>query len=384
MFVDGRKDVFSEIKHTISKDDRVLWMHAASLGEFEQGLPVLEKIEIAYSDYKILITFFSPSGYEIKKDTPVADLVTYLPLDTKKNAQEFIRLAKPKLAIFVKYEIWPNYLHALQHQHIPVLLISARFKKNQIYFKSYGFLMRKALKHITHFFVQDDNSKVLLESIGLKNSTVSGDTRFDRVSEILKRDNSLLFMDRFKQNYMCFVAGSTWPEDEEILINYINASSQHLKYVIAPHNIKLEHINKLKSSITKKTLLYSEIEDKELHDFEVLIIDIIGLLTKIYSYADIAYVGGGFATGLHNTLEPAVFGIPVLIGPNYSGFKEAEELVEKKGILVIYDTKDFETTLNDLIEDKNYLRKIGGINTSYVSANKGASIQIEDHIRTLL
>lgn len=372
------------MKKTISKSDDVIWVHVASLGEFEQGLPIIEKLRTEYSSYKILVTFFSPSGYEVKKNTNMADVVTYLPMDTRENATLFLEIARPKLAIFIKYEIWPNYLKLLHERQIPTFLVSAIFKKNQIYFKSYGQFMRKALRQFDHYFVQDNRSKELLESISIKNISVSGDTRFDRVSNILTRNNSLAFMDDFKKDCLCLVAGSTWPEDETILVDYINSSSETLKYVLAPHNINPDQIKSLKNSISKNALLYSEIEEKNLTDYDVLIVDTIGLLTKIYSYADMAYVGGGFHSGLHNTLEPAAFGIPILIGPNYFGFKEAEDLVLKNGILVVQSKVDFTTTLNRLLIEALYREKTGKINGDFVMENTGASIQIMGYIRKLL
>ena len=380
----GRKLVFSTLKNAISKTDKVIWVHVASLGEFEQGLPIIEKLKIEYPSYKILVTFFSPSGYEVKKNTAAADIVTYLPMDTKANVQRFLALTRPTLAIFVKYEIWPNYLRALKEKGISTILVSAIFKKDQIYFKPYGGFMRTALSAFSHFFVQDLSSKKLLEAIHFKNVTIGGDTRFDRVSEILERDNALSFMDRFKENRPCLVAGSTWPEDESILVDFINTTTKSLKYVLAPHTIKSEQIDALKKSISKPTILYSEIENQNLDEFDVLIVDTIGVLTKIYSYADIAYVGGGFATGLHNTLEPAVFGIPVIIGPNYKGFKEAEDLTIKGGLLVVKSKGDFTSILDRLLDEPEFTKKTGQINSSYISENKGASIQIIDYIRTLL
>lgn len=384
LFVQGRKNVFPTLEKAISKSDDVIWVHVASLGEFEQGLPIIEKLRSEYPSFKILVTFFSPSGYEVKKNTTVADVVTYLPMDTAKNAARFIRLVHPKLAIFVKYEIWPNYLRKLREQQIPALLVSAIFKKDQIYFKGYGGFMRKALQTFSHIFLQDEPSKRLLESIQIKNTSVSGDTRLDRVSEILERDNQLPFMEHFKKDRLCFVAGSTWPEDETVLIDYINNAPKNLKYVLAPHKIKKDHILGLAGALLKKTVLYSKIDETTTGAFEVLILDHIGLLTKIYSYADFAYVGGGFATGLHNTLEPAVFGIPVIIGPNYQGFKEAEELVAQKGVLPINDSWQFGELMKKLLENDDYRSKTGAINALYISKNKGASIQIMNFIRTLL
>lgn len=384
LFMDGRKDVFRLLESKLPKEDRVLWVHTASLGEFEQGLPIIERLRNGYPSYKIVVTFFSPSGYEVKKNSRTADLIIYLPLDTRKNAQKFIALINPKLAIFVKYEIWPNYMKVLAQNKIPVILISALFKKEQIYFKGYGGFMRKALAAFSHIFVQDSRSVDLLQQIGIIQTSLGGDTRFDRVMEILERDNRLKFMEDFKNNCPVLVAGSTWPEDEEILVPQINTSASNLKYVLAPHNIKSEHIGKLRASIHKKTILYSEIGNNTLSDYEVLIVDTIGILTKIYSYAHTAYVGGGFATGLHNTLEPAVFGIPVIIGPRYHGFKEAEDLVALGGILVTTSIAEYGNLLQNLLEDKDYMEKVGAINRNYVLENKGASLQIMEYIRTVL
>ncbi len=384
LFVDGRKETFGFLEGAITKNNSVIWMHAASLGEFEQGLPIIEKLKTEYPSYKIVVTFFSPSGYEVKKNTTVADVVTYLPFDTKQNVKRFISAVNPKLAIFVKYEVWPNFLNELKRKQIPTILVSAIFKKNQIYFKSYGGFMRKSLSTFTHLFVQDDSSKRLLETIQIKNVRISGDTRLDRVSEIVHRDNTLSFMNNFKKDRLCLVAGSTWPEDEAILVDYINTAPKNIKFVLAPHTIKTDKILNLEGVISKKTMCFSKIDEKTISDCEVLIVDNIGILTKIYSYADIAYVGGGFATGLHNTLEPAVFGVPVIIGPNYDGFKEVEELVAQKGILPITDISGFNALMKKLLQDTEFLKRTGVINEAYVSKNKGASIQIIDYIRTLL
>ena len=384
LFVSGRKETFSLLSHQISKNDKVVWVHVASLGEFEQGLPLIEKLRAEYTSHKILVTFFSPSGYEVKKNTSAADVVAYLPLDTRKNASRFLDGVRPELAIFVKYEIWPNYLRELQKRKIPAILVSALFKKEQIYFKGYGGFMRKTLRRFDHFFVQDVASQALLTSINIKNTSVSGDTRLDRVSEILDGDNRLDFMQAFKKDRLCLVAGSTWPDDESILIDYINHAPRNLKYILAPHTIKKDKILGLAGAITKKKVLYSNIDVTTISDYDVLIVDTIGLLTKIYSYADIAYVGGGFATGLHNTLEPAVFGIPVIIGPDYTGFKEAEDLVAQKGILPIADQWSFGELMKKMLDNPEFRKKTGAINAGYIAKNKGASIQIMAYIRTLL
>ncbi len=384
LFVSGRKETFSVLQEKIAKNDQIIWIHAASLGEYEQGLPVLENLKTDYPNHKILLTFFSPSGYEIKKNSAPADVVAYLPMDSHSNAKRFLDLTHPSIAIFIKYEVWPNQLKELEKRKIPVLLISALFSKRQIFFKSYGGFMRKSLKTFNHFFVQDENSKKLLASIDLKNVTVSGDTRFDRVSEILNRDNRLDFMDVFKQNKTCFVAGSTWPEDEKILIAFINSCTETIKFVLAPHTMKTTQLDKLVQSISKPVMKYSELGTIDVSTVDVLIIDTIGLLTKVYSYADIAYVGGGFATGLHNTLEPAVFGIPVIIGPQYQGFKEAKELVEEKGIHPIDNSDSFGKIMSRFLNEPSFLAKTGQINTSYIKTKQGASKQIMEHIHSIL
>ena len=384
LFMEGRKGVFAFLQGKLDKEDHVIWVHTASLGEFEQGLPITERLGKAYPSHKILVTFFSPSGYEVKKNSPAADLITYLPLDTIKNAERFIDLVNPKLAIFVKYEIWPNYLGVLARRKIPTILVSALFKRDQIFFKGYGGFMARALRGFSHIFVQNSDSVKLLQGIGITNVSIGGDTRFDRVSEILERDNHLPFMDEFVNGSPILVAGSTWPEDEEILVSQINDSPPTLKYVLAPHNIKLAHIEKLRKSIQKRTILYSESGHRNLGDYQILIIDTIGLLTKIYSYANIAYVGGGFATGLHNTLEPAVFGVPVIIGPDYKGFKEAEDLVGLGGALVVRSKSEYSDLIKKLLGEKTLMTRIGDLNRTYVSDNKGASTQVMEYIRGLL
>ncbi|AKA35466.1 3-deoxy-D-manno-octulosonic acid transferase [Flagellimonas lutaonensis] len=384
LFVSGRKDLFKTLQSKIKSADKTIWIHVASLGEFEQGLPVLQAIKSTYSDHKLVLTFFSPSGYEVKKNTPAADVVCYLPFDTRANADRFLKIVQPELALLVKYEIWPNYLEGLRKRAVPTLLISALFSEHQVYFKPWGGYMRNKLGAFSHFFVQDQNSKKLLSTIGFDNATVSGDTRFDRVAEILKRDNTLDFMEAFCTDAPCFVAGSTWPEDEALLVDFINSSDKTVKYVIAPHDIKEAHIQKLISSIEKSTVRYSEIGQKDVSQYEVLVIDTIGLLTKIYSYASFAYVGGGFATGLHNTLEPAAFGIPVIIGPAYKGFKEAEELVDQGGIISVGSAKEFFNVANHFLMDTDSVLKTGQINSLYIKENVGATETIVRHIKTLL
>ena len=384
LFVNGRKQTFSILENALSLADQTIWMHVASLGEYEQGLPLLEKLKAKYPNHKLLLTFFSPSGYEVKKGKTPADVVVYLPMDTLKNAKGFLDMAKPKFAIFIKYDIWPNYLHELQKRGISTLLVSGVFSKKQVYFKWYGGFMRKSLHTFSHFFVQEDHSKELLKSIGLQNVTVSGDTRFDRVNAILERDNTLDFMEGFKGDSLCFVAGSTWPEDERILVKYINGSTTGIKFVLAPHNIKTAHIENLKTSIDQKVLCYSELTTHTIAHVDVLIVDTIGLLTKIYSYADLTYVGGGFATGLHNTLEPAVFGVPVIFGPKYHNFKEAADLVNLKGGLSVKDQNEFDTTMERLLNDPELAIQIGNGNIQYIQRKIGATNTIMQYIGNLI
>lgn len=383
-FTQGRKTTFEQLQNAIKEEDKTIWMHVASLGEFEQGLPILDELRSAYAAHIIVLTFFSPSGYEVKKNTSSADVVTYLPMDTGSNAKKFLDIVKPEIALFVKYEIWPNYLYALQQRKIPTFLISAIFRKNQIYFKWYGGFMRRALEPFNQFFVQNTRSKELLQSIGFENIHISGDTRFDRVGKILSTNASLDFMEQFKGQQLCIVSGSTWPQDEEILVDFTNASSKNTKFVIAPHDIKPKHIQKLKSSIDKKTVLFSEREKTSIQNAAVLIIDTVGLLTKIYSYADIAYVGGGFATGLHNTLEPAVYGIPVLIGPDYEGFQEVEDLVGLGGVMAIKNSKEFNERMQDLLEDAVERKHLGKVNSDYIDKNRGATTKVIAYIKDFL
>ncbi|GMN06080.1 glycosyltransferase N-terminal domain-containing protein [Croceitalea sp. MTPC5] len=384
LFVRGRQRTFSILETHLERNQKTIWMHAASLGEYEQGLPLLERLKQTYTNHNLVLSFFSPSGYEVKKNKTPADVVVYLPMDSAGNAKRFVDLVKPDLAIFIKYEIWPNYLHELNKGKVPTLLVSAIFSKRQVYFKPFGSFMRKSLKNISHFFVQDENSKTLLNSIGFSNTTVSGDTRFDRVSKILEADNRLDIMDDFVNNEFCLVVGSSWPEDEAVITPYINEAPNTIKFVIAPHNIKTNHIQKLETSIKKKVVRYSSKNVSSLKEAHVLIVDTIGLLTKIYSYANVAYVGGGFATGLHNTLEPAVFGIPVIIGPKYSGFKEAEDLIMKKGILSIETNEEFKKTLDYFFTDPKALRQVGSINHNYIKSKLGATELVLNYINSLI
>ena len=386
LFVDGRKDVFSTLQSKISPTDKTIWFHAASLGEYEQGLPVIEKIKTQYPTHKVIISFFSPSGYEVRKNNTVADVTVYLPLDTKSNAKEFIKLAHPEMTFFIKYEFWPNYLNELKRQNIKTYLISGIFRENQLFFKWYGSFYRKALKTFDYFFVQNEKSKNLIQSIGFTNVKVSGDTRFDRVVAILERNNSLDFIEEFKDNKTTIVIGSSWPKDESLLINYINNSSENVKFIIAPHNIKQEQIDSLYKQIQISKFKYSDysiekLRKPNLKNYQVFIIDTIGILTKIYSYGDIAYVGGGFGNpGVHNILEPATFGLPIVIGPNYSHFAEATALVNLEGCISIQNQIQLNEAFDLLLQNKDERLEKGHICSTFVQMNKGATDKIINHL----
>lgn len=371
LFVEGRKDVFFYLKEKIDVNEQYIWFHTASLGEFEQGLPVMKELR---KKNKIIVTFFSPSGYEIRKNSKDVDVVVYLPLDTPENARRFIEVIRPKTAIFVKYDFWYHYLSELKKNQIPTYLISGNFRENQIFFKSYGGMMRDCLRCFSHFFVQNEKSKLLLQSIGFENVMVSGDTRFDRVLEILDRDNSLDFIETFKNNSTCVVFGSSWEEDEEIYLSYVNNSTGNIKFIIAPHNINPEKIHFFKQKISKKIVFFSERQGKNLSDFDVFIIDTIGILTKVYSYADIAYVGGGMGkSGLHNVLEPAVFGIPVVIGKNYEKFNEAKALVGRGGVVSITSEEEFKQIMDLLISVPEKQEEMGKVNKDFIRESQGAT-----------
>ena len=379
LFVDGRKQSFAVLENKIDKNQEFIWFHVASLGEYEQGLPVMEEIKAKYPGYKLLLTFFSPSGFEIRKNNKIADITIYLPLDTKQNVKRFLDIVQPKMVFFIKYEFWPNYLFELKNRNIPTYLISGIFRKNQLFFKWYGGFYRKALQSFDHFFVQNNVSAQLLKSINFNNSTVNGDTRFDRVAQIVERVQPLDFIAEFKNNTTTIVIGSSWIDDENVYLPYLN-NSKDIKFIIAPHNIKEEEITRLISKIDKKTVRFSNYKNEDLKDANVFIIDTIGILTQIYAYADIAYVGGAFKTGLHNILEPATYGTPVVIGPKYSKFQEAKDLVALGSCLVVNNTEELSTIFNRLINDVNFRNELGTKNREFILKNKNATKVIMDFI----
>tara|TARA_R110000868_G_scaffold220257_3_gene471430 strand:+ start:34704 stop:35915 length:1212 start_codon:yes stop_codon:yes gene_type:complete len=372
--VQGRSETFKMLEGALNLKDKTLWFHCASLGEYEQGLPVFRALKTKYPTYKIVLSFFSPSGFEIRKQSPIADVVVYLPIDTKGNAKRFLNIVHPELTVFVKYDIWPNYLNELKARRSRAILISALFRKNQSYFNFYGAPLREALFAFEHIFTQNEVSKTLLESIGYNKVTISGDTRFDRVSDQLQQNNTLDFIESFKQDKLCVVAGSTWPEDDDLFIDFINSEAlKDIKFIIAPHTIKFAQIKSFQEKLKTKTILYSQKDKHAVSSAQVFIIDTIGLLSKIYSYADIAYVGGAMGhTGLHNTLEPAVFGVPIIIGNNHSKFPEAKAMIDNLGMFAVSNQQEFKSTINLLITDEQKRISSGNNNLEYINKNKGA------------
>lgn len=379
-WLNGRQHWQSRMRQAGIGSQPVVWIHAASLGEFEQGRPVLEAIRATWPSYKILLTFFSPSGYEVRKDYKGADFVYYLPLDTQRNARELLDIVQPALAIFIKYEFWYHYLTALHTRNIPTLLVSGIFRKDQVFFKGHGGMFRQLLQQLTHIFVQNDISLQLLQSIGLKNSSISGDTRFDRVFALLSEHTSLPVIESFAAGSRLVVAGSTWPEDEKVLSGWWKEkAASDVKLIIAPHEIHDGHIQAI-IALFPEAVKYSAW--KAGTTANVLIIDNIGMLTALYRYATIAYVGGGLAKGgIHNILEPAVYSKPVIIGPEFRKYFEAVELVAAGGALVVQNDDDLREVMEMLFRDKEAYAQTAAIAGNYVAANTGATQKVLHYIQ---
>ena len=382
-FVTGRKQIFQKIKESIRHNKApIIWVHCASLGEFEQGRPVIEAIKKEYNHYKIFLTFFSPSGYLVRKGYSNADYVFYLPLDTASNARRFIGAIKPHLAIFIKYEFWYHYSRILKKQQIPLISISSIFRKNQVFFKRTGSFFRRTLRHFTHFFLQNDESVKLLHSIDIYRCSRSGDTRFDRVREIRDRKDDIEVARKFKGDQRVFVIGSCWAEDLEVLIPFINENK--LKFIVAPHEISDAMLENLERSLAVKWILYSQAANKNLEDYSVLIIDNVGMLSQLYRYGEFAYVGGAFGKGLHNILEAACHGIPVLFGnKNYQKFQEAVDLINRAGAFEIADYPDLKAKYELLNVPQSFLLACE-VCRQYVDHNVGATEKIMQYCRTVL
>lgn len=368
----GHWVVYELLRQQKEEGAKYIWFHAASLGEFEQGRPIIEKIRARYPEYKILLTFFSPSGYEVRKNYQGADIVCYLPLDKPRNVNKFLDIIQPCMAFFIKYEFWKNYLDELHKRGIPTYSVSSIFRKEQIFFKWYGGTYRKALTNFDCLFVQNETSKRFLAKIGIENVTVVGDTRFDRVLEIREEAKELPIIDQFKNNQFTLVAGSSWGPDEDLFIEYFNTHPT-IKLIIAPHVIDENHLVEIISKLKRPYVRYSKANEKNIAKAECLIIDGFGLLSSIYRYGEIAYIGGGFGTGIHNILEAAVYGMPVIFGPKYSKFMEAKQLIEESGAYSIKDYNELSTLLDKLASDTNFLAVTGQNAGNYVTKNLGAS-----------
>ncbi|HEY1030966.1 MAG TPA: glycosyltransferase N-terminal domain-containing protein [Flavipsychrobacter sp.] len=374
----GRKGIFRQLADAMQgKDEQRIWVHCASLGEFEQGRPVIEAIKAQYPGYKIVLTFFSPSGYEIRKDYDGADYVFYLPMDGAGNAKRFIKLVNPSLAIFVKYEFWYHYLNQLKKQDVPTVLISAAFRSSQPFFKGYGGLFRKILKSFAYIFVQDENSKQLLADIGITtNVVISGDTRYDRVVQIAENARRYDLIERFKGDSKLLIAGSTWPDDEMVLREALHILPDDWKMIIAPHEIDDKHIQQLDEMFQDTNTIYSQLPTTHT-GHRVLIIDNIGMLSSLYRYGDIAFVGGGFQKGgIHNVLEPAVFGLPVFFGPQYDKFVEAKALVSRLYAFPISKKEHFNSLLRKLMEDDKRRLSMHKTIQAYIAGQAGATAKI--------
>ncbi|MCR5512140.1 MAG: 3-deoxy-D-manno-octulosonic acid transferase [Prevotella sp.] len=379
----GERQAIRTIKEKIDPNAQYVWFHAASLGEFEQGRPLMEQLRREHPEYKILLTFFSPSGYEVRKNYECADIICYLPLDTIFNARRFLRTIRPVMAFFIKYEFWYNYLHILRHRGVPVYSVSSIFRPGQVFFRWYGKQYSRVLKCFTHFFVQNEVSRDLLATIGITDVTVVGDTRFDRVLQIKAAAKQLPIVEQFKGNSKCFIAGSSWQPDEEIFIPWFNEHPDW-KLVIAPHVIGEEHLQQIEHQLEgRKVVRYSAVANSQLStvtsqlsDANVLIIDCFGLLSSIYHYADVTYVGGGFGVGIHNTLEAAVWDVPVFFGPNNQRFQEAQGLKNCGGGLEIGNADDFRRYMQGFEEHPELMKELGEKAGAYVASLSGATEKV--------
>ena len=373
LWIDGRKDLFHRMREAIDPAARIIWIHVASLGEFEQGRPIIEKLRKTHPEYKLLLTFFSPSGYEIRKDYKGVDYLFYLPLDTPRNARRFLDIAHPEIAIFVKYEYWLNLLRELRRRKTRTFIVSAIFRRNSIFFRPYGGWWRQALETFEVLFVQNEESKELLASLGFDNVLVAGDTRFDRVAEIARAAKHIDIVERFKGDDRLFVAGSTWGPDEELLIRLMNDNPE-VKFVIAPHEMDEGRIAHLIEETRGGTLRYTQCTPRTGYGSrQLLILDTVGLLSSVYGYATWSYIGGGFGVGIHNTLEAATFGLPVAFGPNYEKFKEARDLVTLGAARSISGYEQLRDWFIPLRDNEVFLQKTSRIARDYTTRHQGAT-----------
>ncbi len=374
-WIQGRKSAKQHILQQLDLNKPVVWVHCASLGEFEQGRPIIEQIKEQYPPYQILLTFFSPSGYEIRKDYDQADVVTYLPVDSKQNAAWLVKEIPVKLAVFVKYDLWYHYLNALQNAEIPTILVAALFRADQFYFKSYGRFMLKKIQGLSKIYVQNDSVKALLKQHGINDAITAGDPRVDRVFTIRRKASKYPLIESFIGQQNVFIIGSSWQEDEAILLPYINEQPAAFKYIIAPHQISEQKIKAIENQLSTPHLRYSNLENSNLKAINVLIIDNIGMLASLYQYADVVYIGGAFRTGLHNTLEPATFGVPILFGPKYHKFVEAQTLVNTEGAFSVTTIAELKKVMLDL-SDEGKRKQAGDKTEAYILENRGSTEKI--------
>ncbi len=376
-WVSGRKGIFARMRSELKQEQSpIIWFHAASLGEFEQGRPVIEAIKDKVPHYRILLTFFSPSGYEVRKDYQNADYIFYLPSDTTENARKFLDIVQPELTVFIKYEYWFNYLKELHKRALPHCFISSVFSPTHYFFKFYGQWGLNKLKNVSHFFVQDETSMALLKKHGISQVSVSGDTRFDRVSKITHQPKDFNQVAAFAKNHKVIIAGSTWPADDKLIFEFLRKSTYPLKYIIAPHDINAAYIERLKNKTTPKGCLFTELTTENAPNHNILIINGMGYLSHIYRYADIAYIGGGFGKGIHNILEAACWGLPVFFGPNHKKFSEAVKLIEINGAFSINSSEEMLMQVNKLLKEPKYYSKVSENNKTYVNNNSGATQKI--------
>lgn len=381
----GQAQTTAILREKMDRKAKYIWFHASSLGEFEQGRPMIEQIRKVHPEYKILLTFFSPSGYEVRKNYAGADVVCYLPFDTPGRVEQFLDLANPAMAIFIKYEFWGNYLHTLQQRGIPVYIISAIFRREQLFFQWFGKPYRKMLDCFNHLFVQDERSKALLEEYGIRNVTVAGDTRFDRVIDVYHQAKQIPLVERFikgtdgQQPPLVFVAGSSWPEDEAIFIPYFERHPE-MKLIIAPHEIHEGHLKSIEARLHRPTIRLSQATEQNVADQDCLIVDSFGLLSSLYRYGQIAYIGGGFGAGIHNTLEAAVYGMPVLFGPRFQKFKEAKDLIAVGGAFTFDNAPAFASRMDTLLSTPEALQQSSQAAGHFVQSHGGATTTILQEI----
>jgi len=390
LWIKGRKNYWAILENTFrapkytNPSRKLAWFHCASLGEFEQGRPIIEAFGQQYPGYLILITFYSPSGYEVRKAYTGADLILYLPLDTQSNARKFVDTVKPDIVFYVKYEFWFNFLSYLQSKKIPLILVSAVFRPDQHFFKGYAEWPRKILKGFTKIFVQNEDSKELLEFIGIENAEISGDTRFDRVAAVAGNPQPIEIAESFSAGHRVFVAGSIWPTDEDLIFGLIKNSTHNLRFIIAPHEIKPEHIESIMQKAGSKAVQLSTANTVDVKNAEILIIDSIGQLSQLYQYGAVAYIGGGFGVGIHNILEAAAFGLPVFFGPNYHKFKEAKDLIKLKGAFEIKNGEELLLKTDELLADDQKLASTSLVSKNYVLSGKGATAIILQRVNELI